>query len=137
MFTSKRHILKTFTWRLIATTDTILITWVLTNNFSFGLKIGFLEIITKMILYYFHEIFWYQSDFKNANKRHIIKTFSWRTVGTVDTIILSWIIIGNPISGLKIGFFELFSKMLLYYGHEKIWYKIDFGIENRKHKNLK
>lgn len=135
MINSKRHLFKTVTWRVIASSDTILIAWLLTENFSFGLKIGLLEIITKMILYYFHEIFWYKSSLKNANRRHIFKTFSWRAVGTIDTIILSWFVIGDPLSGLKIGFLELLSKMLLYYGHERIWYKIDFGLENRK--NLK
>ncbi len=134
MINSKRHLYKTITWRFIASSDTVLITWLLTENFSFGLKIGFLEILTKMILYYFHEIFWFKSSFKNANKRHILKTFSWRTVGTMDTIILCWLIIGDPLSGLKIGFFELFSKMFLYYGHERIWYKIDYGLENSRKK---
>ena len=136
LINSKRHLFKTFTWRIIASTDTILIAWILTKNFSFAFKIGFLEIITKMILYYFHEIFWFKSRVKNANKRHVLKTFSWRALGTLDTIILSWIVIGDPFSGLKIGFFELISKMFLYYGHEKIWYKINFGLGNLRNQKL-
>jgi len=65
----------------------------------------------------------------NSRKRHIAKTISWRTVGTIDTIILSWIISGNPLSGLKIGFTEVITKMILYYFHERIWYKFNFGLE--------
>jgi uncharacterized membrane protein len=68
---------------------------------------------------------------KNTNKRHIIKTFSWRSIATIDTFILSWIITGNPITGLKIGVIEVFTKMLLYYGHEKLWYRINFGLNKR------
>ena len=55
--------------------------------------------------------------------RHILKTISWRLVGTVDTMILGWIITGNPITGLKIGALELLTKMTLYFLHERIWYK--------------
>ena len=64
-----------------------------------------------------------------SRKRHIIKTITWRIVGTLDTIILSWFITGNPITGVKIGGLELFSKMLLYYAHERVWYKSNFGIK--------
>ena len=55
------------------------------------------------------------------HKRHIAKAITWRMIGTCDTIILSWLISGNPISGLKIGFFEIISKTILYYFHERFW----------------
>jgi len=63
-------------------------------------------------------------------KRHIAKTITWRLVGTIDTILLTWIITGNPLTGFKIGGVELISKMILYYAHERIWYKSKFGIKN-------
>jgi uncharacterized membrane protein len=55
--------------------------------------------------------------------RHILKTITWRIVGTVDTIILGYIITGNINTGLKIGGVELITKMVLYYLHERVWYK--------------
>jgi uncharacterized membrane protein len=55
--------------------------------------------------------------------RHIVKTVTWRVIGTIDTILLGWLITGNPATGLKIGGLELFTKMLLYYLHERFWYK--------------
>lgn len=70
-----------------------------------------------------------------SRKRHILKTITWRMLGTIDTIILSWFISGNPLIGLSIGGAELFTKMFLYYMHERIWYNIDFGINNNKDKN--
>lgn len=135
---SKRHIAKTFSWRLIGTIDTIVLSWLISGDLSLGLQIGFLEVITKMILYYFHERFWFESSMLNTNKRHLAKTFSWRAIGTLDTFILGWLITGNPLTGLKIGGAEVVSKMLLYFGHEKIWYKINYGIDRRnKVKRLK
>ena len=135
---SKRHIAKTISWRLIGTIDTIILSWLISGDLSLGLQIGFLEVITKMILYYFHELLWFKSHMLNTNKRHLAKTFSWRAIGTLDTFMLGWLITGNPLTGLKIGGAEVVSKMLLYFGHEKIWYKINYGLDRRnKVKQLK
>jgi len=57
------------------------------------------------------------------NIRHILKTFTWRIVGTIDTILLGYFITGDISTGLKIGGVELVTKMILYYIHERIWYK--------------
>jgi uncharacterized membrane protein len=55
--------------------------------------------------------------------RHILKTVTWRMVGTIDTILLSWLITGNLETGVKIGGVEVITKMVLYYFHERVWYK--------------
>jgi len=55
--------------------------------------------------------------------RHILKSITWRVVGTIDTVLLGWLITGNLELGLKIGGVEVVTKMVLYYVHERIWYK--------------
>lgn len=132
---SKRHLAKTISWRCIGTLDTVLISYFVTGEISYGVKIGAFEIISKMLLYYFHERLWFRSKIKNSNKRHILKTFSWRFIGTIDTFTISWIIIGNLFAGVKIGLIESISKMILYFWHEKFWVKINFGL-NRRNKRL-
>ena len=67
-----------------------------------------------------------------SKKRHIAKTITWRLLATATTIALAWIISGDPMIGLQVGGWEFFIKMLLYYGHERIWYKINFGLVSRK-----
>jgi len=63
-------------------------------------------------------------------KRHILKTISWRIVGTLDTMLLSWIITGSWKLGLTIGGVEVITKMALYYLHERAWYKYSkFGLK--------
>jgi len=131
MNVSKRHIVKTITWRTIASIDTLLISYYLTGNLITGIKISFFEIISKMILYYFHEQFWFKSKIKNPNRRHVVKTLTWRSVGTIDTIVISTFVVGNPFIGLKIGGIETISKIILYYLHEKFWYRINFGLIHR------
>ena len=134
----KRHIAKTFTWRLIGTLDTILLSWLITGSGLAGLKIGGVEVFTKMILYYIHERIWFKINLSKdgksleSRKRHLGKTVTWRIVGTLDTMIIAWVITGNPLTGFKIGITEIMTKMLLYYLHERIWYRVNFGLDNRK-----
>ena len=66
-----------------------------------------------------------------SKKRHIAKTITWRIIGTIDTMILGWIISGNPMTGLKIGGLELVTKIMLYYAHERAWFRINFGLPHR------
>ncbi|MBL0707855.1 MAG: DUF2061 domain-containing protein [Sulfurimonas sp.] len=60
--------------------------------------------------------------------RSIVKTISWRTVGTIDTMLISYVITGNLKMAASIGAIELFTKMALYYFHERAWSKSSFGL---------
>ncbi len=59
--------------------------------------------------------------------RSILKALSWRATGTVDTIVVSLLVTGKIKLALSIGFVELFTKVCLYYLHERLWNKISFG----------
>ena len=128
----KRHLAKTITWRIIGTLDTIVLSWIITGNPLTGLKIGASELITKMVLYYAHERIWMHLGVVDSRRRHIIKTITWRIIGTFDTIVLSWFITGSVETGLQIGGVEVITKMILYYFHERVWYRINFGLDKRK-----
>jgi len=67
---------------------------------------------------------------KEKPYRSVVKTISWRAIGTLDTIIISYIIIGELKFALSIGGIELFTKMILYFLHERTWNKINFGRVN-------
>lgn len=138
----KRHIAKAITWRFVGTIDTILLSWLISGNAYTGLKIGLTEVFTKMLLYYLHERLWFnvkigvKKNGDDSKKRHLAKTFTWRFVGTLDTMIIAWVITGSPTTGLQIGIAEVITKMIFYYLHERVWYRIDFGLpeRNRKYK---
>ncbi len=59
--------------------------------------------------------------------RSILKAVSWRLTGTLDTIMISFLISGRIKIALSIGFVELFTKIALYYLHERAWNRIPFG----------
>ncbi|HEX5797385.1 MAG TPA: DUF2061 domain-containing protein [Candidatus Saccharimonadales bacterium] len=64
----------------------------------------------------------------NKHRRSIAKTITWRILATSDTILIAWIITGEFSVGLVIGGVEVFTKMFLYYGHERVWNRSKFGV---------
>jgi len=58
---------------------------------------------------------------KESNVRSFIKGISWRLVGTLDTIMISFFITGRITHALSIGMIEVFTKILLFYVHERAW----------------
>ena len=64
--------------------------------------------------------------------RSLIKAFSWRLTGSIDTLIISFLITRQLKWAFTISGVELFTKIFLYYVHERIWHKITWGkIEKR------
>jgi uncharacterized membrane protein len=61
--------------------------------------------------------------------RHVLKTITWRVIGTIDTMLLGWFVSGDFKIGLTIGGLEVVTKMILYFIHERVWYKIDLGVK--------
>jgi len=59
--------------------------------------------------------------------RSIIKAVSYRLTGTLATILISFLISGRVRVALSIGIVELFTKIGLYYLHERAWNRIPFG----------
>jgi len=62
-------------------------------------------------------------------RRHVAKALSWRVVGTLDTFLLASLFTGSLELGAIIGGTEVITKTVLYYIHERVWYKhIGYGI---------
>lgn len=62
-----------------------------------------------------------------AATRSLAKAISWRITGTIDTFIISFIITGKFSLAGSIAATELFTKVMLYYFHERIWAAIGWG----------
>lgn len=61
---------------------------------------------------------------KDSPKISAIKAVTWRIVGTIDTMIISYILTGNITIAFSIGGVEVMSKMLLYFLHERAWARL-------------
>jgi len=130
-----RSLIKGISWRIIATTDTILVVLLITCltgqcSLENAIKIGAIEFIIKFLVYYGHERVWQRLliDKSITQKRILQKTFSWRIIATLITFLISGSILDafNEIA-LYIALTELFTKFGLYYLHERLWFKLPLG----------
>lgn len=63
--------------------------------------------------------------------RSLVKAISWRVLGTVDTVLISWWIAGDIAIAFSIGSVELLTKTVLFFFHERLWITIKWG-KNKK-----
>ena len=57
---SKRHIAKTITYRIISTGIGFLTMWLVTGSVKIGAAFGIIELVWKPIQYFIHERIWYR-----------------------------------------------------------------------------
>ena len=62
-----------------------------------------------------------------TKKRSALKAITWRIIGTIDTFAISWIITKEPVTAGAIASFEVLTKTILYYFHERGWNKVKWG----------
>lgn len=71
-----RSIVKTVSWRILATVTTFLLVYIFTGNFNAALTIGVIEVFLKMLIYFFHERVWDKVKF---GKKEIEPFVIWLT----------------------------------------------------------
>ena len=139
-----RSLLKSFSWRIIAISDTILTVLLITCVFGDcslknALTIGFLEFLIKLVAYFVHERIWLSIQFERrfGVTRTIYKTLSWRVLATVVTFIIAGEILNSKDNAaLYIAGIEVFTKSLLYYMHERLWLTLPLGKLRSLAKNI-
>ena len=133
-----RSIVKGISWRMIATSDTFLVVFIITClldqcSVENAIKIGVIEFFLKLLIYYAHERVWLKiiKSFTFSKQKSLLKTISWRFVATTTTFLISGAVLNdfNEIA-LFIALLELISKFILYYVHERIWIKIPLGLKH-------
>ena len=143
IITKKRSLIKSLTWRLLGSIDTFILSLIIINyssekySYDLALYIASFEIITKTILYYFHERIWNifkigRLKEKVKRGRSLFKAMTWRIIASLDTFFLSYIITGRFDWATSIAIFEIITKAIIYYFHERAWNRVKWGriIEN-------
>jgi uncharacterized membrane protein len=62
-----------------------------------------------------------------AHSRSFLKAISWRILGSIDTFVISFFVTGKLTFALSIASVETFTKIALYYFHERAWAMVPFG----------
>ena len=63
----------------------------------------------------------------DTTKRSIAKALTWRELASLATFIISYMLTGDIVAATGIASVQVFVNLLLYYVHERIWNKIDWG----------
>lgn len=121
-----RSLAKAISWRITGSVDTFVVGWIFTQNIPTATAISVIEFASKILLYYLHEktwekIAWGKKENTESHTRSFLKAFSWRMVGTLDTMLISFFLTKKLIWAIQIGTVEFFSKIFLYYLHERVW----------------
>ena len=148
-----RSMAKAVSWRFVGTLDTFLLSFVLISflgpligmedagskaeNLKTAGYIATTEVITKIVLYYLHERGWARIGWnmvaapgggqREGRRRSAAKTASWRVLASLDTTLLAFIFTGHVGTAISIGGFEVATKLVLYYFHERAWTRIGVG----------
>ncbi|WP_299556984.1 DUF2061 domain-containing protein [Seonamhaeicola sp.] len=59
--------------------------------------------------------------------RSVAKALSWRVVGTLDTLVVSYILTGKISLAASIASVDFVTKLILYFFHERVWNVIKWG----------
>jgi len=62
-----------------------------------------------------------------AHSRSFFKAVSWRMVGSIDTFVISYLVTGKLVFAASIASVETVTKVILFYGHERIWASVPWG----------
>ena len=148
-----RSIAKTISWRVVGTLDTLMLSFVIlsylgpllglggasaADNAKTAASIALTEVATKMALYYLHERFWTRLHWdrtvdehglhRDGRRRSATKTATWRMLASLDTMVLGLVFTGSLATAISIGGFEIITKLVFYFFHERAWARIRWGI---------
>ncbi len=120
-----RSLAKAVSWRTLGTLDTFAISWLITGTAALAGGIAATEVATKVALFYLHERAWNRVRWgrgrADAHRRSVAKAASWRSLATVDTFLVSWLITGRAATAGGIAATEVLTKVVLFYLHERGW----------------
>ena len=127
-----RSLAKAVSWRVTATLDTFLISWLITGQALLAGTIAGTEVLTKIGLFYLHErawarLAWGRARLRDGHRRSIAKAVSWRITGTLDTFVISLLVTGTLAMAGGIAATEVLTKIGLFYLHERAWARLGWG----------
>ncbi len=145
-----RSLLKGVSWRILATTTTVGIAFLLTGDWRSALSIGALEFFAKILLYYVHDRVWQlvprggvrqlvgrevssasDDEYRESHARSVLKSLSWRVCASSTTVIIALLWLGDSQVAFAIGGVEFVAKFVVFYVHERAWQALPRGYFRR------
>jgi uncharacterized membrane protein len=73
------------------------------------------------------KLFDLKTKFSERIPRSMAKVITWRILVTITNFIGGWLASGNPWVGLGVVSFALVVNSILYFVHERMWNRSDWG----------
>ena len=67
-------------------------------------------------------------DAVHARRRAVVKTLCYRALMVTITVAVAWVVVGDLGDAASIGFVTNAVKTLTYYGYERLWDRITWGV---------
>jgi uncharacterized membrane protein len=67
-----------------------------------------------------------------TRRRSLAKSLSWRFFATMITALVAYAVTGEADFAFKIGLLDTTIKFVVYYGHERVWQRISFGLPKKQ-----
>ena len=64
-------------------------------------------------------------------KRHLAKALTYRVLGSAGTAAIAYVATGDVRIGASVGAIDSIVKIGIYYAHERVWYRIKWGVRER------
>jgi adenylylsulfate kinase len=64
-----------------------------------------------------------------ARARSFVKSLTWRAVATATTVLIVLLFTGRLDVAVAVGGIEVIAKLAIFYVHERVWQKVDWGME--------
>lgn len=68
-----------------------------------------------------------RADRVESHLRSIAKAMTWRLGGTIVTFAVAWLFTHQLELAVQIGILDTVVKIGAFYGHERIWNRLEFG----------
>ncbi|HKJ02687.1 MAG TPA: DUF2061 domain-containing protein [Longimicrobiales bacterium] len=65
---------------------------------------------------------------RESRARSVVKSVSWRVVATLTTIALVYAFTRAVHVAIAVGGVEVVAKLLIFYGHERLWAQVEWGL---------
>ncbi|TKX75169.1 DUF2061 domain-containing protein [Halorubrum sp. GN11_10-6_MGM] len=70
----------------------------------------------------------FSRDAIHARRRALVKTLCYRVLMVTITVLVAWLVVGDVGQAASIGFVTNAVKTLTYYGYERLWDHVAWGV---------
>lgn len=140
-----RSLTKLVTWRLLQIFNYLISTYITTGDLKLGAQLAGVALVVNSTIYWAHERFWNNFDWKRAPDivtkfseswvRTVGKMIIWRICMFSSSYLIAYLVSGSWKTGATVMSVIILFNFFYYWAHERIWNRVSWGKQVREHAN--